>query len=107
MKLSDLLPNSEQLAGVQGIERSLLQRRQRGTVLTAALAVVAAVLQAALLLSHLVPLPQKGEALTWTTIGQSLKGPEGVVFALILVAVAVYMTVRYTGFLFKESKEPF
>ncbi|MGA8028068.1 MAG: hypothetical protein WB992_13070, partial [Bryobacteraceae bacterium] len=109
MQLSDLLPTSEQLGAVQGIEKSLLERRRNGKLWGSALAIATAVLQVGLLLSHWVKLPEakKGQPLDWHAFLAILRGPEGIVVCLLLAAAAVYFTFRYTGLLFKESKEPF
>ncbi len=95
MKLSDLLPTSEELAGVQGIERKLLRRQQKGMA-GAILALAGAVLQVVMLASR-----------PWADLAKSLRVPEWLGFAVIAVGAGIYLTLRYTGFLLKESKQPF
>ncbi len=105
MKLSDFLPTSEQLASVQGIERQLIERRQRGTLLGVTFGILTAVVQVLLLVARAVPaqLPP----FSWHGIVQAVLGPEGLVLLTIGFGAAAYFTARFTGVLFKESREVF
>ncbi len=111
MKLADLLPTAEQLKSVQGIERKLLERRRTSNVVSAAFAILVAVLQVVLLAGRAVSLPAGGKALSWAALRASVRsalaGPEAMVLLAVGVGAAIFLTLRYSGFLFQESKEPF
>ena len=106
MTLADLLPTAKDLEGIRGIERALLQRRA-GSLVSFVLAVAVGVVQAALLLSHIVRLPNNPGQTASAVVSEALKGPDPYVFCTLLLFVAVYLIARYSGFLFQESKAPF
>ncbi len=96
MTLTDWIPETKTLDSLQGIEKTLESRRYTGRW-SLVIAVVSGLSQIALLvklgdLSKLAP-----------GLGKFAFLPVLVFF----VAAAVWVLARYTGFLFKQSKEPF
>jgi tetratricopeptide (TPR) repeat protein len=96
MKLSDLTLSPDALAGLQGIEQRLQTRRYRSrwSLLIAALSVVA---QLVLLLRGTF----KIETL------DDLFSRKAILLWLAVAAALIWLTARYTGFLFKQSRDPF
>jgi hypothetical protein len=104
MNLTDLIPTTDQLASVEGIERKLLERRH-ASILSAVSAILLAAVQIVLLLANKLSLP--AIKLSWHGIGTFVQAPEGLLLVGAFLAASIFLIVRYTGFLFKEFNEPF
>jgi tetratricopeptide (TPR) repeat protein len=103
--LLSALPSSEQLRGLQGVERDLLRRR-RQSVLGLGVAFVGVLYQAVLLLAsrkqYLTSVVELAHQ--WRNL---YKTPEGISLLVIVAGIAIYLLIRYTAFLQRESEEPF
>lgn len=109
MKLKDLVPNDAQIKLVQGVESELLSRQRTGALagMVGALALVVQVIAA---------LPEDSSYLD--NIGELVLHPlaylrnpanlpELVGVVVVVLALAIYVLARRTGFLFRQSTEPF
>jgi hypothetical protein len=94
MKLSELFPSTDEFAGLQGIEQRLQMRRYKSWW-SLVLAIVILVAQVALTVggSH--------------TLKFLERIPEPIRWGIPILAGLVWVLGRYTGFLFKQSQEPF
>lgn len=114
MNPRDLIPTTEQLKLVRGVEADLLQRRRKGA-LGAVVAIVAAVSQvvlAALQTNYAANLGQAVKALSEKDFSKAfgpdgLTGPQVVGIFIIVAGALIYFTYRWTSLLLQESKEPF
>src|ERR1035438_1299745 len=102
MKLTDLIPSKETVEGIRGIEQQLESRRYTGRW-SLLVAIASGVLQIGLLLG--IPVLK--------TIAPNLSIPRFLPVSIVAVAAVVFIAaifwvlLSYTGFLFKQSKEPF
>src|SRR5438477_13054389 len=108
MNLKELLPTADQLELTRGIEKNLLERRQKGWI-GGAVAISAAVAQVLLVVIE-KNYPEKiGGAFRSISQGSRLpvSVPDLIATAVIAIGLAIYFTLRWTSVLAKESKEPF
>jgi len=104
MKLTDLIPSSVAAAGFQGIEQQLRSRRYTsrwGLIV----AVVSVVVQIAL--AYHLPWPPLPKSSSFEDLRLFLLSPAVALSCIAIVAVFICVLARYTGFLFRQSKEPF
>jgi hypothetical protein len=96
MKLTDFIPSKETVEGLRGVEQQLESRRYTGRW-SLLVAIASGVLQIAILLG----------ILALKAIAPKLSIPWFLPLCMVFVAAIVWVLATYTGFLFKQSKEPF
>jgi hypothetical protein len=96
MKLTDFIPSKETMEGFRGVEQQLESRRYTGRW-SLVVAIASGILQIALLLG--IP--------ALKTLAPNLRIPWFLPSSIVFVAAIVWVLLSYTGFLFKQSKEPF
>jgi hypothetical protein len=114
MKLSDFVPSKATVGGLQGVETELQSRRYASNW-----SLAVAVLVAAFKIAQLV---QSNESLTkaldflrknllhpasWHDIVVSLTSGQTVLFCIAFLAAGLWVMLRYTGVLFKQTQRPF
>ena len=114
MKLSDIIPITDQLKQVQGVEGELLRRKRKGTI-SVIVALAVAILQiliAAIEKDYLKDIGKFFNSLIHFRWGE-LIGPDGLSIyeltgmLILVIALGTYVLFRWTSFLLKESEEPF
>jgi hypothetical protein len=108
MNAREIVPSSEDLKLVHGIEAELLQRRRKG-MLGGIVAIGAAVLQvivAAVEKDYLGKVGKFFNDLSHWHIDASVL-PELLGIGVIVLGIGIYFTYRWTSVLLKESEEPF
>jgi len=109
MDIKSLLPKSEQLTRLKDIEGALLRRRTAGTLAgvlalgTAAVQVVAALSQHSDKLGEFLLAIFSGNV----SMLSGPSAPQALGMAVIFFGAVGYLSLRWTGVLVKESKEPF
>ena len=106
MKLSELIPDGEQLKLLQGVEATL-QRRRRAGILGGLAAIVGVIIQIVPSLSKGKLFDSIGRAITersfdWAGLTYELVG-----LLVFVVGFGAYLLLVWTRFLLKESEEPF
>jgi hypothetical protein len=118
MNWADLFPTVlAQLKVVQGVEAQLLRRRRNAQLITAVMVIGGAVLQvlaavqpkAETLLGFVPQLVENLLAGNWGEAWVTIKNNALSAFTLLALCVGLvtYLTLRYTSFLLRESREPF
>ena len=116
MKLSDFVPSKATLEGLQGVETELQSRRYAGNW-SLAVAVFAAAFKIALLIRSDGSLSKALAGLrdailhpphvTFRDFLAALTTGQAIVFLVAFLGAGLWVTLRYTGVLFKQSQRPF
>jgi type III secretory pathway component EscV/tetratricopeptide (TPR) repeat protein len=115
MKLSDLIPTTEQLKQIQGVEKQLLQHKRTGIISSLSLAGLGAVLQIVQWISKEYDIRDVGisfwnfyKIILGKADAQYFQPDFGVMgLLIILLSIILYFIFKRTKLLLKESEEPF
>jgi tetratricopeptide (TPR) repeat protein len=109
MTLRDLLPTIEQFTLVKGVERELLTRRRTSAIAGLIAAVALALQFVALLPKDSTYLHDLGELVLnpAASIHDFKYRAELAGLLVVIASLSIYLLARRTGFLFKQSAEPF
>ena len=108
MKLSDFVPSKATVEGLQGVETELQSRRYTSNW-SLAVAVLASAFRIAQLAGNEKALNELLNLRQWSWahfVGEVTSG-EGILFLVAFFAAGIWVMLRYTGVLFKQSQRPF
>ena len=120
MKLKDLIPTSEQLEFVQGIEKKLLQRKRTGVIVGGVVSIAGGIIQILINTVGGFELSKTVEYLgnfiifisyvfvgKWDKLKDYQPSYELAGIFILGLGLLVYFLLKRTSFLLKESEEPF